>query len=125
MEHMIAWKWNFLEELFKLMGFNHKWIKWVMYYVRSVPYMVMLNGKSHGYITPTRRIRQGDPLSPFLFILCVEALIHMMNKAEKDGNIAGMSLDKKCPSIQHLLFTDDNLFLCRATLKECSEFLDA
>lgn len=83
---------------------------------------LVLNGETHGYIKPERGIRQGDPLSPFLFILCAEALVHVMNKAEMDGRISRMRLTHKCPSIQHLLFADDSLFLCRATLVECSEF---
>lgn len=74
-----------------------------MHCVRSVSYTVLLNGQSHGYITPTREIRQGDPLSPFLFILYAKTLVHIMNKAEKDGKITGMRLAKKCPSVQHLL----------------------
>lgn len=91
-------EWNFLEELFKRMGFDQKWISWIMYCIRSVSYTVLLNGKLLGYITPTHGIRQGDPLSLFLLILCAEALVHVMNKAEKDGKISGMSLAKKCPS---------------------------
>lgn len=55
--------------------------------------------------------------------LCAEALVHVMNRAEREGNITGMKLTKHCPAIQHLLFVDDSLFLCRATLKECSNFL--
>lgn len=89
----------------------------------SVTYTVLINGQAYGKITPERGIRQGDPLSPFLFILCAEALVHVMNKAELEGNITGMRLTKNCPSIQHLLFADDSLFLCQATLKECTNFL--
>lgn len=81
-----------------------------MYCVRSVSYTMLLNGQTHGYIKYERGIRQGDLLSPFHFILCVEALLHVMNKAEKDGRITGMRLTKKCPPIQHLLFADDSLF---------------
>lgn len=83
----------------------------------------MLNRETHGHIKPSRGIRQGDPLSPFLFIFCAEPLVHFMNKAEKDGRITGMSLSKTCPSIQHLLFADDSFFVCRATITKCSEFL--
>lgn len=89
----------------------------------SVTYTVLINGQAYGKITPERGIRKGDPLSPFLFILCAEALVHVMNKAELEGNITGMRLTKNCPSIQHLLFADDSLFLCQATLKECTNFL--
>ena len=116
-------EWNFLEALFQKMGFDSKWIQWTMMCIRSVTYTVLLNGQTYGRIMPGRDLRQGDPLSPFLFILCAEALVHVMNRAELQGDITGMRLTKNCPSIQHLLFADNSLFLCQATLKECSSFL--
>ncbi|KAG7591227.1 Reverse transcriptase domain [Arabidopsis thaliana x Arabidopsis arenosa] len=91
--------------------------------VRSVTYSVLLNGNSYGFIKPERGIRQGDPLSPFLFILCAEALVHTMNKAEIEGRLTGLRLTRSCPSIQHLLFADDSLFLCQANFKEGAEIL--
>jgi len=94
-------EWNFLEELFSRLGFDSKWIDWVMKCVRSVTYSVLLNGNSYGFIRPERGIRQGDPLSPFLFILCAEALVHIMNKAEHEGRISGIRLTRNCPSVQH------------------------
>lgn len=116
-------EWSFLEVLFQRMGFAERWIQWIMLCIRSVSYTVLLNGQTYGRITPERGIRQGDPLSPFLFILCAEALVHVMNRAELQGNITGMRLTQKCPSIQHLLFADDSIFLCKATLPDCSNFL--
>ena len=116
-------EWNFLEALFIKMGFHRRWIAWIMCCVRMVSYSVCLNGQSYGHITPQRGIRQGDPLSPFLFILCAEALIHTMNQAERRGGLTGMKLAPTCPSVQHLLFADDSFFLCKASLVECTEFL--
>lgn len=91
------------------MGFDRKWIDWLMSCIRSVSYTVLMNGDSFGHITPERGIRQGDPLSPFLFNLCAEALVHVMNRAEQNGLLTGMKLTRNCPSIQHLLFADDSL----------------
>lgn len=81
------------------MGFNETWVQWIMTCVSSVSYMVLLNGKPHGLIKPERGIRQGDPLSPFLFILCAEGLIHIMKKAEDEGRLTGIRLTPSCPSV--------------------------
>lgn len=115
-------EWDFLEALFIKLGFHSKLISWIMSCIRSVSYSVLLNGQSYGHIKPQRGIRQGDPLSPFLFILCAEALVHTMNQAERNGEITGMRLAPRCPPIQHLLFADDSFFLCRASLTECQSF---
>jgi len=74
-------EWCFLERLMEKMGFDHRWIKWISCCIRSVTYTVLLNEQSHGYIKPDRGLRQGDPLSSFLFILCAEALVNVLNKA--------------------------------------------
>lgn len=66
--------WEFLEKVMKKMGFATKWLDLVMKCISSVSYYVLVNGSTVGLIKPTRGIRQGDPISPYLFLLCVEAL---------------------------------------------------
>lgn len=112
-------EWRFLEETMKRMGFDHKWISWIMTCVTSVSFSVLINGAPHGHFTPGRGIRQGDPLSPYLFILCAEVLSHMMKKAESSKQIQGIKLSTKGPSISHLLFADDSLFFTLANHRSC------
>ncbi|KAG7556714.1 Ribonuclease H domain [Arabidopsis suecica] len=81
----------------------------------QISYEVLINGSPYGKITPSRGLRQGDPLSPYLFLFCAEVLSHMLCKAEYNKQIHGMQLTRNCPSISHLLFADDSLFFCRAT----------
>ena len=72
-------------------------------------------------IYPTRGIRQGNPLSPYLFIFCVEGLNAILRKAAVVGEIEGFSLCKQGPKITHLFFADDYLLLCHSTLVECEK----
>lgn len=100
------------------MGFAETWIRWIMSYVNSVTYSVLVNDQPHGLIKPERGIRQGHPISPFLFILCVEALVHTINKSEAEKEITGARANVSGLTIHHLLFADDSLLLCKATVSE-------
>ena len=105
------------------MGFDLHWIKLMMECISSVQYRVLLNGQPRGFIIPQWGLRQGDPLSPYLFILCTEALIANIKKAEHGQELTGMKVARACPSISHLLFADDSLFFCKAQRDECQTIL--
>lgn len=70
-------EWLFLKGILNAMGFCRQWITWIMGCVTSIFYFVLINGQPCGHITPERGIRQGDPLSIFLFVFCTEGLIHI------------------------------------------------
>ena len=76
-----------------------------------------------GLIVPHRGLCQGDHLSPYLFMLCTEALIANIKKAERGQQLTGMKVARACPSISHLLFADDSLFFCKAQKEECQTIL--
>ena len=67
-------EWSFLEQLMRKMGFCDRWIDLIMVCVRTVTYSILVNGEPKGLITPSRGLRQGNPLLPFLFLLCTEGL---------------------------------------------------
>lgn len=66
-------------------------------------------------IIPTR---QGDPISPYLFLICVEALSSMVSKASSEGSLTGVSTFEYGPRISHLFFADDRLLFCKSTLSQ-------
>ena len=116
-------EWSFLEILMRKMGFCENWINLMMECVRTVSYSVLINGEPKGLVYPSQGIRQGDPLSPFLFLLCMEGLHGLINSAARRGDIKGFLLCRGGPELTHLLFTDDSLLFCRATLEECEKVL--
>ena len=116
--------WNFLENLMRKLGFNDRWVNLIMGCVKTVTYSVLVNGEPCDMIHPTRGIRQGDPLSPFLFLLCTEGLNGMIKNVERNGDIHGFSLCRRGPKLTHLLLADDSLLFCRATIEECGKVLE-
>uniref|UniRef100_A0A2N9IBI9 Reverse transcriptase domain-containing protein n=1 Tax=Fagus sylvatica TaxID=28930 RepID=A0A2N9IBI9_FAGSY len=117
-------EWAFLERVMERMGFASRWIHLLMTCVQTTSYSVLLNGEPTGYIKPTRGIRQGDPLSPYLFLLCAEGLSALLCRAEREQQIHGVSMCRNGPKISHLLFADDSLLFCQATQAECNRLME-
>lgn len=111
-------EWTFLERALKSLGFAPAWISLIMTCVSSVTYQVLINGQAYGSIKPTRGIRQGDPLSLYLFIICTELLVKMLKKAEAEKKITGLQVARKAPHVSHLFFADDNMFYCKKSDEE-------
>ena len=106
------------------MGFHERWINLTMVCVKTVTYSILVNGEPRGLIHPSKGIRQGDPLSPFLFLLCTEGLNGLIKQVKLNGGIHGFSLCRRGPKLTHLLFADDSLLFCRAIVEECGHVLD-
>ena len=84
-------EWNFLRGMMVKLGFPEEWIDRVISCV-TTPFSVRINGKAYGNIIPSRGLRQGDPLSPYLFLLCAEGFTSLLSKAEAEGRLHGVQI---------------------------------
>jgi hypothetical protein len=109
--------WSFLLYLLKRCGFGERWRDWIEWCISSVRFSILVNGFPEGFFNSSRGIRQGDPLSPLLFVLVMEALSRMVNATVEQGLISGFSLGERVFSdlvVSHSLFADDTLIFCEA-----------
>ncbi|BFG35644.1 hypothetical protein CerSpe_219180 [Prunus speciosa] len=118
-------EWSFLEQMMKKLGFADQWVSLIMTCVTTVTYSFLVNGSSCGYLTPSRGLRQGDPLSPYLFILCAQGFSSFLTQAERDGRLQGVSICRGAPPINHLLFADDCYLFARANVRDCGTIKEA
>lgn len=87
-------------------------INWISYCISTVKFSVIINGSNEGFFPSQRGLRQGDPMSPFLFILAMEGLNHMIRMAKSNGWIKGFLASPSRGSameVTHLLYADDSL----------------
>ena len=101
-------EWIFLEKIMTKMGFHPRWITMVMNCVTSVTYSIHINGVPRGRITPSRGLHQGDPLSPYLFLLCAEGLSTLIHRASDVGTLRGLQVCKRSPHVTHIFFENDS-----------------
>ena len=87
--------------------------------ITTVSYAININGRPRGRIIPSRGIRQGDPLSPYLFLLCAEGLSALIKASVGNGSMEGIAICRGGPQLSHLFFADDSLIFCKATIAEC------
>ncbi len=99
--------WPFLSELLLVRGFGAKWISWISNLLHSSSTAVLLNGIPGHSFSCKRGLRQGDPLSPLLFLLCMDVLFRMLQRAFDDGLIPSVGGGDFC--IHTLQFADDML----------------
>lgn len=108
-------EWIFIKNCLLAYGFHIDWVNMVMKLITSVSYQYKVNGFASSTLIPQRGLRQGDPLSPYIFILAADALSHMINKALDQNRIQGVQLAQGGPKLTHLFFADDALLFGKAT----------
>lgn len=90
--------------------------------ISTVSYTVMVNGVPSKEIFPSRGLRQGDPLSPYLFILMSGALTRLIEVKKQSSRINGIKLNRRCPTISHSFFADDTMVFGGSRLEEVEEW---
>lgn len=117
-------EWSFIEEIMIRMGFDLNWVRATMKCVSTVSYSVVINGHNGVKFSPTRGLRQGDRLSPFLFLLCGEGLSSLLKQATKRGTLKGVRFSRNGPEVSHLLFVEDCILFGEATSRGANIFKD-
>ncbi|RVW30949.1 LINE-1 reverse transcriptase-like [Vitis vinifera] len=109
--------WKFLLKVLQKMGFGSKWVGWMWSCLSSAKFSVLVNGVPAGFFPSTKGLRQGDPLSPYLFVMGMEVLDVLIRRAVEGGFLSGCNIRGGSGpplNISHLFFVDDTIIFCEA-----------
>lgn len=101
-----------------MFGFKSIFVNWIMECVSSVSFSILINGCKTKHFQPSQGLRQGDPLSPYLFILCQEVLSRMIESRFLSGAIKGIKMNLASSAFTHVMYADDIMMFAKAN---CSE----
>lgn len=116
-------EWDYILEILSSFGFSDKWVELIKKCISTVSYQIKFNGKLSSPFSPMRGLRQGDPISPYLFILAAEGLSRLISKATDEGRLSGIKIGRDSPCLTHLFFADDAMILCKASRSNCFELV--
>ncbi|XP_059068224.1 uncharacterized protein LOC131858791 [Cryptomeria japonica] len=115
-------KWSFLQNILLAFGFSKEWVSWTMSCVTSLSFLVIVNGEPSVPFSASRGLRQGDPLSPYLFIIMAEGRGRLLKFRTSQGLIHGWQWGNGVPQISHLQFVDDTTLMGLARIREVESF---
>ncbi|KAK4383839.1 hypothetical protein Sango_3114300 [Sesamum angolense] len=118
-------EWDFLSVVLQLFGFPGTFIRWVEECVTTPMFSVCINGNPHGFFKGSRGLRQGNPMSPFLFVMIMEVLQLMLLQLIDQNE--GFSFHWRCKELGlfQLCFADDLLLFCKADVASVQVFRNA
>ncbi|RVW17180.1 LINE-1 retrotransposable element ORF2 protein [Vitis vinifera] len=109
--------WQFLMKVLQKMGFGPKWLGWMWSCISSAKFSILVNGVPAGFFPSSKGLRQGDPLSPYLFVMGMEVLGALIRRAVEGGFLSGCNIregGRTALNISHLFFADDTIVFCEA-----------
>ena len=113
--------WDFLMYMLQRCGFSEKWRKWILFCISTVRFSALINGSPKDFFGGSRGLRQGDPLSPLLFAIVMEALSCLWDGAVLVGHISSFTVGTRSNThlmVTHLLFADVTLIFCDASTSQ-------
>jgi hypothetical protein len=113
--------WQYLRAILDSFGFDQHWVNWILNLTSSAFFSILVNGVPSQPFSPSRGIRQGDPLSPFLFVLMAEGLGCYIKSTVTEGSLKGLPLHNIQPAPSHSQFVDDTLLMNSPTAREASK----
>lgn len=117
--------WKFLLDTLIFFNVNPAWTALIMNCVSSVKTSIHWNGEKLEDFSPGRGLRQGDPLSPYLFVLCMERLSILIEEKCTNGNWKGLKVSRDSTNLTHLFFADDLILFGQANLSTCKDIMEA
>jgi len=115
-------EWDFLLSSLQQLGFHATWINWIRECISTVSYSLLINNEPQGFFKPTRGLRQGDPLSPYLFIVCMDVLAKRLQAHALDNKAGiGVKIAPTATRIPCLFFADDSLLFCKTNMQACQQ----
>ena len=108
--------WNFILTVMQKMDFGEKWIRWIKWCISTASFSVLVNGTPTGFFQSSRVMRQGDPLSFYLFVIVMEVFCAFLKRVVEGNFLSGCRVKGRSEEgvlISHLLFADDTLVFCK------------
>ncbi|RVW53160.1 LINE-1 reverse transcriptase-like [Vitis vinifera] len=109
--------WQFFMKVMRKMGFGSKWLGWMWSCISTDKFSMLVNGVPTGFFPSSKGLRQGDPLSPYLFVMGMEVLSNLIRRAVEGGFLSGCRIrggGRQPVHISHMLFADDTIIFCEA-----------
>ncbi|XP_031131957.1 uncharacterized protein LOC116033348 [Ipomoea triloba] len=116
--------WQFVDTILKEIGFSSMWVKVIMCCIRTARLSVNWNGNRLSQFHPERGLRQGDPMSPAIFVLGLEKLCQIITLRVNSGDWKGVQLAPGCPILSHLCFADDMVLFAEASIDQIAVIQD-